>query len=162
MPTRKVTGGAVIGIPAGVLLVWILNTLVLPAASPDIANPIIIPGPVRSAIGSILSFIASYFVRERAWVENVEEGSVPLSDLHIDWRSLTRQINPDCQKLRRFAMRLLASGYLRRYATFNCCDPYSLGINATDIKYCNDEYFKMKSTTGYLNYSCWFALEIWY
>ena len=28
---------------------------------------------------------------------------------------LTRQINSDCQKLRRFALHLSAAGYLRRY-----------------------------------------------
>jgi len=28
---------------------------------------------------------------------------------------ITRQINSDCQKLRRFALQLLASGYLQRY-----------------------------------------------
>jgi hypothetical protein len=60
MPTRKVTGGAVIGIPAGIVIVWVLESFVL---SP---NAIPIPGEVSAAIGSILSFVAAYFVRERA------------------------------------------------------------------------------------------------
>ena len=56
-PTRKVGAGAVIGIPSGIILVWLLNTF---AGLPE---PI--PGEVAAAIGSILSFTASYFVRER-------------------------------------------------------------------------------------------------
>jgi hypothetical protein len=61
-PTRKVTGGAVVGIPTGIVLVWVLETFVLPALGYN--NPI--PGEVAVAIGSILSFIASYFIKERA------------------------------------------------------------------------------------------------
>jgi len=60
MPTRKVTGGAVIGIPGGIVVVWVLETFVLPATA------VPIPGEVAAAIGSILSFAAAYFVRERA------------------------------------------------------------------------------------------------
>jgi hypothetical protein len=67
-PTRKVAGGAVIGIPAGIVLVWVLNTFIFPFISPDVANPITVPGEVAAAIGSILSFLASYFVKERAQV----------------------------------------------------------------------------------------------
>jgi len=52
--------------------------------------------------------------------------------------------------LTRFTRRLPA----RRYPTFNCCDPYCLGIKASHIDHRKDEHFKMKSTTGYLNYSC--------
>lgn len=55
-PTRKVTGGAVIGIPVGVILVWILERL---GVGP-------IPGEVAAATGSILSFLAAYFLKERA------------------------------------------------------------------------------------------------
>jgi hypothetical protein len=45
-----------IGIPAGVILVWILEKLSVGR----------IPGEVAAAIGSILSFIGAYFVKERA------------------------------------------------------------------------------------------------
>lgn len=54
-PTRKVSRGAVIGIPSGVILVWLIQTIA------DVS----IPGEVAVAIGSVLSFVASYFVRER-------------------------------------------------------------------------------------------------
>lgn len=60
VPTRKVAGGAVIGIPAGIILVWVLERFVLPSTA------VPIPGEVASAIGSILSFLVAYFVRERA------------------------------------------------------------------------------------------------
>ena len=56
-PTRKVTAGAVIGIPSGIILVLLLDTF---AGLPE---PV--PGEVAAAIGSILSVIASYFVKER-------------------------------------------------------------------------------------------------
>ena len=65
-PTRKVTGGAAIGIPSGIVLVYILNTFLMPLVSPAGGDPVTIPGEVAAAIGSILSFIASYFVKERA------------------------------------------------------------------------------------------------
>lgn len=58
-PIRKVAGGAVIGIPAGVVLVWVLQNFILPQGTT-------IPGEVSAAIGSILTFIAAYFVKERA------------------------------------------------------------------------------------------------
>ena len=35
---------------------------------------------------------------------------------------LTRQINADCQKLRRFALHLLAPGYLQRYKLLRDAD----------------------------------------
>lgn len=60
MPTRKVTGGAIIGIPGGIILVWVLEKFILPP------NAVPIPGEVASAMGSLLSVIAAYFVRERA------------------------------------------------------------------------------------------------
>lgn len=57
-PSRKVTHGAVIGMPAGVVLVWVLQTFILPEAA------VPIPSEVSVAMGSIISFIVSYFVRE--------------------------------------------------------------------------------------------------
>jgi putative flippase GtrA len=53
-PTRKVTAAGTIGLPAGVVLVYILEAL---GVGP-------IPIEVAAAIGSITSFIASYFVEE--------------------------------------------------------------------------------------------------
>ncbi|MCH7761804.1 hypothetical protein IIA15_10475 [candidate division TA06 bacterium] len=61
-PTRKVTAGAVIGIPVGVVLVWVLDAFVLP----NVGYGDKVPGEVAVAIGSMLSFIASYFVKELA------------------------------------------------------------------------------------------------
>lgn len=57
-PTRKVTHGAVIGMPTGVVLVWVLQTFILPK------EVVPIPGEVSVALGSIISFIVSYFVKE--------------------------------------------------------------------------------------------------
>lgn len=56
-PTRKVTGGAVVGIPSGVILVWLIDSFA------GLPQPI--PGEVAAAIGSLLSVVASYFVKER-------------------------------------------------------------------------------------------------
>lgn len=55
-PTRKISRGAVIGIPSGVIFVFLIEQI--PGVS--------IPGEVAAAIGCVLSFIASYFVKERA------------------------------------------------------------------------------------------------
>lgn len=60
-PTRKVIGGAAIGIPAGILLIWVAETFILPFVGYH--EPI--PNDVAAAIGSILSFVASYFLREQ-------------------------------------------------------------------------------------------------
>lgn len=54
VPSRKVGAGAVIGIPVGIVLVWLLSTY----------GGAQIPDVVSAAIGSICSFVASYFVRD--------------------------------------------------------------------------------------------------
>ena len=54
-PTRKVTAGAAIGIPSGVIVVYLIEQI----------SKVSIPGEVAAAIGSVLCFIASYFVKER-------------------------------------------------------------------------------------------------
>ena len=59
-PTRKVLGGAAIGVPAGILLIWILEAFVLPTFGYN--EPI--PGDVAAATGSLLSFAASYLMKE--------------------------------------------------------------------------------------------------
>ena len=66
LPTRKVGGGAVIGTPLGVIVVWTLNTFVLPQVPSPTGDPVTIPPEIAAAIGSVLSFLASYFVKEQA------------------------------------------------------------------------------------------------
>lgn len=54
-PVRKVSLGAVAG-AASIVLVWVLNTYVLPDDGQ-------IPEAVASAITTVLTFLVSYFVR---------------------------------------------------------------------------------------------------
>lgn len=50
-PHRKVAAGAVVGLPAGVLVVWLLSL-----AGVDV------PPEPATAIGTLASFVAGYFV----------------------------------------------------------------------------------------------------
>jgi len=59
-PTRKVTMGIAVGMPTAVVFTWIVNALILPLTGSEIQ----MPAEVSAAIGSIFSFIASYFVKE--------------------------------------------------------------------------------------------------
>lgn len=53
-PTRKVTAGAIAGAIAGIL-VWIMNTFVLPADK-------LIPAEIGMALSVILTFAVSYLI----------------------------------------------------------------------------------------------------
>lgn len=53
-PTATVISGAVGGTPLGMLVVWILNTYLLPVPMPDV---------IAVAFGSVLASLVSYFTR---------------------------------------------------------------------------------------------------
>jgi hypothetical protein len=48
--------GSALGLPVGIVLVWIIGMLI---------NPKLVPSEVATAIGSICSFAVAYFIRER-------------------------------------------------------------------------------------------------
>jgi len=55
VPTRKVGGGIAIGIPLGIIVVWLIQTVA----------KMQVPAEVGAAIGSIMSFAASYLIPDK-------------------------------------------------------------------------------------------------
>ena len=51
IPERKVGGGAAIGVPLGIILVWVVES-----------QGVHVPTEVATAIGALLTFLAGYLI----------------------------------------------------------------------------------------------------
>ena len=57
--------GTALGIPIGIVLVWILDMVFVYLGPGPSGSVMAVPAPVASAIGSISSFAVAYFIKER-------------------------------------------------------------------------------------------------